>query len=135
LVSALDSAAAELGPIEVVQYSPVPWPEFLRPVLDTTVDDLCAAAAFSILGPAVAIKRALPGMAMLGRGTILFVNGSSAVLPNCNVAGTSVAFNGESAYGQMLHDALAQQNIHVGQLIIPGAIGGGDPSLCTSRSG
>ena len=48
-------------------------------------------------------------------------------VPNRNVAGTSVAFSGESAYGQMLHDALAQQNIHVGLHIIPGAIGGGDP--------
>lgn len=27
----------------------------------------------------------------------------------------------------MLHDALAPRNVHVGQLIIPGAIGGGDP--------
>ncbi|WP_198346991.1 hypothetical protein [Nocardiopsis dassonvillei] len=39
----------------------------------------------------------------------------------------STAFAWESAYGAMLHEALAPENVHVGQLIIPGAIGGGDP--------
>jgi NADP-dependent 3-hydroxy acid dehydrogenase YdfG len=124
---ALETAAAELGPIEVLQYSPVPRKEFLRPVLETTPDDLTAATAFSIVGPVTAVRQVLPGMQNLGRGTILLVNGSSAATPNGNVAGTSVAFAGESAYGAMLHEALAPQNIHVGQLIIPGAIGGGDP--------
>jgi len=127
LTSALASAAEELGPIEVLQYSPVPRAEFLRPVLETTVQDLSAAAEFSILGPVAAAQVVIPGMRQLGRGTILFVNGSSAATPNGKVAGTSIAFSGESAYGLMLHEALKPQHIHVGQLIIPGAIGGGDP--------
>ena len=42
---------------------------------------------------------------------------------NPNVAGTSIAFAAESAYARMLHDALAPENIHAAQLIIPGAIG------------
>lgn len=58
----------------------------------------------------------------LGRGTLLFVNGSSAVRPNPDAAGTSIAFAAESAYAAMLHDALAPDNIHAAQLIIPGAI-------------
>lgn len=123
----LDAAAEELGPVEVLQYSPVPRKEFLRPVLDTTLEDLSAATAFSILGPVTAVQQVLPGMNELGRGTILLVNGSSAATPNGNVAATSIAFAGESAYGAMLHEALAPRNVHVGQLIIPGAIGGGDP--------
>lgn len=127
LARALAAAAAELGPVEVLQYSPVPRREFLRPVLDTTVADLAAAVEFSILGPVTAVGQVLPGMDELGRGTILLVNGASAATPNGKVAGTSVAFAGESAYGAMLHDALKARNIHVGQLIIPGAIGGGDP--------
>lgn len=127
LSQALATAAEELGPVEVLQYSPVPRREFLRPVLDTTVGELAAAVEFSIFGPVVAVQQVLPGMNELGRGTILLVNGASAATPNGNVAGTSIAFAGESAYGAMLHDALAPRNIHVGQLIIPGAIGGGDP--------
>jgi short-subunit dehydrogenase len=127
LRSALDAASGELGPIEVLQYSPVPSREFLRPVLETTAADIAAATEFSILGPLAAVEQILPGFDGLGRGTILLVNGSSAATPNGNVAGTSIAFAGESAYGSMLHEALKPRNIHVGQLIIPCAIGGGDP--------
>lgn len=57
------------------------------------------------------------------------VNGSSAVSPNERVAGTSTAFAGESAYASMLHTALKSEGIQVRQLIIPGAIGGGDPAF------
>ena len=127
LRTALDHAAQDLGPIEVLDYSPLPQQEFLRPVLETTVEDLSAATEFSILGPVAAVQQVLHGMRQLGRGTILLVNGSSAATPNAKVAGTSIAFAGESAYGAMLHEALKPQDIHVGQLIIPGAIGGGDP--------
>lgn len=127
LGAALDEVARELGPIEVLQYSPVPHREFLRPVLETDVADLGAAMEFSTLGLATAIPHVLPGMRRLGHGTILLVNGSSAARPNATVAGTSVAFAAESAYGRMLHEALAVENIHVGQMIVPGAIGGGDP--------
>ena len=48
-------------------------------------------------------------------------------LPVAKFAGTSVAFAGESALGQMLHDALKPDNIHVTQLIIPGGIIKGHP--------
>ena len=122
LIAALDRAAQELGPIEVLEYSPLPQREFLRPVLETTVDDLAAAVEFSVYGPVTAVNQVLAGMRSLGRGSVLFVNGGSGARPNPNVAGTSIAFAGESAYAQMLHDVLAPENIRVGQLIIPGAI-------------
>lgn len=127
LTLALDRAAEDLGPIEVLQFSPVPSAEFLKPVLDTTVEDLQAAAELSILGPATAVRAVLPGMRGTGRGTILFPNGSSAARPSGNVAGTSTAFAGESAYAAMLHEALKPEGVHVAQLIIPGGIDGGDP--------
>ncbi|UUU30292.1 SDR family NAD(P)-dependent oxidoreductase [Streptomyces sp. CA-210063] len=122
LTAALYAAAADLGPIEILQYSPVPRADFMKPVLDTSADDLDAPLAFSVKGPVAGVHAVLPGMRELGRGTVLFVNGSSAVRPNPNVAGTSVAFAAESAYARMLHDALAPENIHAAQLIIPGAI-------------
>ncbi|MFH9588922.1 SDR family NAD(P)-dependent oxidoreductase [Streptomyces luteogriseus] len=122
LTAALYAAAADLGPIEILQYSPVPQAHFMKPVLDTGADDLDAPLAFSVKGPVAAVNAVLPGMGELGRGTLLFVNGSSAVRPNPKVAGTSIAFAAESAYARMLHDALAPQNIHAAQLIIPGAI-------------
>lgn len=127
LSAALDAAAADLGPIEVLQYSPVPAKEFMKPVLETSTEDLVGPIEQSVYGPVTAVQQVLPGMRDLGRGTILFINGGSAVRPSGGVAGTSVAFAGESAYGQMLHDALAPAGIHVAQLIIPRGIGGGEP--------
>ncbi|WP_267715980.1 SDR family NAD(P)-dependent oxidoreductase [Streptomyces sp. CoH17] len=122
LTTALLAATEALGPIEILQYSPVPRADFMKPVLETTAADLDAPLAFSAKGPVTCVKAVLPGMRALGRGTLLFVNGSSAVRPNGNVAGTSMAFAAESAYAAMLHDALAPENIHAAQLIIPGAI-------------
>ena len=126
--SALAIAAGELGPIEVIQYSPIPQPEFLRPMLETTVEDVAAAIEFSVIGPMIAVGHALTGMRSLGRGTILLVNGGSGARPNPRVGANSIAFAAASAYGTMMHDVLAAENIHVGQLIVPQAITQGHPT-------
>jgi NAD(P)-dependent dehydrogenase (short-subunit alcohol dehydrogenase family) len=122
LTTALDAAADALGPVEILQYSPVPRADFMKPVLDMSADDLDAPLSFSVKGPVTCVHAVLPGMRALGRGTLLFVNGGTAVRPHPDRAGTSIAFAAESAYARMLHDALAPENIHAAQLIIPGAI-------------
>ncbi|RDI01021.1 short subunit dehydrogenase [Curtobacterium sp. AG1037] len=125
LRAALEAATEQLGPIEVLQYSPLPAKEFMRPVLETTAEDLVGPVEFSVYGSVNAVRQVLPGMRALGTGTILFVNGGSAVRPGARVTGTSVAFAGESAYAQLLHDAVAEEHVHVGQLIIPFGIDDG----------
>lgn len=122
LEAALAAAAEALGPIEILQYSPIPHRDFMRPVLETAPADLVGPIEFSVYGPATAVREVLPSMRSLGRGTILFVNGGTAVVPHPDRAGTSIAFAAESAYGHLLHDTLAADGIHVAQLIIPGAI-------------
>ncbi|MEU3984828.1 SDR family NAD(P)-dependent oxidoreductase [Streptomyces sp. NPDC026672] len=122
LAAALDAAAEALGTVEVLQYSPLPHPDFMRPVLETTHRDLLGPVEFSVYGPVAAVQRVLPGMRELGRGTILFVNGGTAAVPHADRAGTSIAFAAESAYGHLLHEALAPEGIHVAQLVVPGAI-------------
>ncbi|MGW2701508.1 SDR family NAD(P)-dependent oxidoreductase [Streptomyces sp. NPDC001340] len=122
LVAALKDAAAVLGTVEVLQYSPVPHRDFMRPVLETRHRDLLGPIEFSVYGPVAAVQQVLPGMRALGRGTILFVNGGTAAVPHPERAGTSIAFAAESAYGHLLHDRLAPEGIHVAQLVIPGAI-------------
>jgi len=116
---ALAQAAEQLGPIEVLQYSPLPAKEFMRPVLETVAADLVGPLEFSIYGPVIAAHQVIPGMRSLGRGTLLFINGAIAVRPGATVTGTSIALAGESAYAQLLHDALAPEGIHGAQLIIP----------------
>src|SRR6478752_4259409 len=84
---ALEAASSELGPIEVLQYSPIPHRDFLKPVLETTIADLAGAVEFSILGPFTAVRQVLGDMRSQGRGTIVFVNGGTAVRPRANYAG------------------------------------------------
>lgn len=124
----MEQASAELGSIEVLEYSPIPQKEFLRPVLETTVEDLTAPVEFSIYGQVTAVHQVLGDMRALGRGSILFVNGGSGARPHAAVAGTSIAFAGEGAFAAMLYDTLAAEKIHVEQLIIPGSIELGHPS-------
>ncbi|MFB8348988.1 SDR family NAD(P)-dependent oxidoreductase [Streptomyces niveus] len=127
LAAALDAAASDLGPVEVLQYSPIPRQDFMKPVLETSPADIEGPLAFSVVGPMTAVRQVLPGMRSLGRGTLLFINGGSAVQPHPDRAGTSIAFAAESAYARMLHDVLAGDRIHAAQLIIPGAITLGHP--------
>lgn len=128
LSRALEQVAETLGPVEVLQYSPLPQKDFMRPVLETTPADLVGPVEFSIYGSVAAVHQVLPGMRFLGenRGTILFVNGGSAVTPGRNVTGTSVAFAGQAAYAQLLNEVLGEEGIQVSQLVIPGQIIAGD---------
>ncbi|MBV2356005.1 SDR family NAD(P)-dependent oxidoreductase [Streptomyces sp. J2-1] len=122
LTDALGAAAADLGPVEILQYSPAPHRDFMRPVLETGPRDLLGPIEFSVYGAVAAVREVLPGMRERGRGTLLFVNGGTAAVPHPERAGTSVAFAAESAYAHLLHERLAPEGIHVSQLIIPGAI-------------
>jgi NADP-dependent 3-hydroxy acid dehydrogenase YdfG len=129
IATALERVTETLGPIEVLQYSPLPQKDFMRPVLETTPADMVGPVEFSIYGPIAAVHQVLPGMRFLGKnkGTILFVNGGSAVKPGRTVTGTSIAFAGQAAYAQLLNEELAEEGIQVSQLIIGGAIDGKDP--------
>ena len=122
LEAALAQAAAELGPITVLQYSPLPSRDYLKPVLDLTPELALEALSFSALGLIHAARSVLPAMRAAGEGTIILINGGTSVKARSDFAGTSVAFPAESAYGEMLHDALEGEGIGVVQLVIPGGI-------------
>lgn len=122
LEAALAQAAVELGPITVLQYSPLPSREYLKPVLDLTPELALEALRFSALGLIHAARSVLPAMRAAGEGTIILINGGTSVKARSDFAGTSIAFPAESAYGEMLHDALADEGVHVAQLVIPGGI-------------
>lgn len=69
LVTALETAAGDLGPVETLQFSPVPRADSMRPVLDTTAADLEDPPALSVKGSVTCVHAVLPGMRALGRGT------------------------------------------------------------------
>ena len=122
LEAALQSAAAELGPITALQYIPLPSRDYLKPVLEMTPELALEALQFSALGLIHAARVVLPAMRQAGSGSIVLINGGTSVKARAGFAGTSIAFPAESAYGEMLHDALEGEGIRVNQLVIPGGI-------------
>ncbi|MBM3714650.1 MAG: SDR family NAD(P)-dependent oxidoreductase, partial [Actinobacteria bacterium] len=122
LEKALGRAAEDLGPVSVLQYSPLPSRDYLKPVLDLTPELATEAVQFSLLGLISSVRAVLPAMRESGDGSIILINGGTSVKARAGFAGTSVAFPAESAYGEMLHEALADEGVRVAQLVIPGAI-------------
>lgn len=122
LEAALVRAAAELGPIVALQYSPLPSRDYLKPVLDLTPELALEALQFSALGLIHAVRTVLPAMREAGDGSIILINGGTSVKARAGFAGTSLAFPAESAYGEMLYEALEDEGIYVRQLVIPGGI-------------
>jgi NADP-dependent 3-hydroxy acid dehydrogenase YdfG len=82
LSSAIGSRADRLRAIEVLEYSPVPAGEYMKPVLETTVDDVRPALEFSVLGAVAAVTTVIGPMLERGSGTILFTTGGAAINPN-----------------------------------------------------
>jgi short-subunit dehydrogenase len=127
LSAAIASLAGRLGDVEVLEYSPLPAGEFMKPILETSVEDVRGPLEFSILGAVAAAQAVLGPMRAAGRGTILFTTGGAAINPYPLRAGVGISFAGEVAYARMLHDELADQGIHVGHTAIGGRIApGGD---------
>jgi NADP-dependent 3-hydroxy acid dehydrogenase YdfG len=125
LSGAILRLADELGPVEVLEYSPLPAPEFMKPVLETTVEDVRGPLEFSVLGAVAATQAVIGPMREAGRGTILFTTGGAAVNPYPARAGVGISFAGEVAYARMLHDALGGEGIHVAHTAVAGRIAPG----------
>jgi NADP-dependent 3-hydroxy acid dehydrogenase YdfG len=121
LAAAIASLAERLGPVEVLEYSPLPAPEFMKPILETTVDDVRGPLEFSVLGAVAAARAVLGPMREAGRGTILYTTGGAAINPYPLRAGVGISFAAEVAYARMLHDA----GIHVAHTAIAGRIAPG----------
>ena len=122
LTSAIGSLADRLGAIDVLEYSPVPAGEYMKPVLETTVDDVRAALEFSVLGAVAATTTVIEPMLERRSGTILLTTGGAAINPNPARTGVGIAFAGEVVYARMLHDELRDRGIHVGHTAIGGSI-------------
>jgi NADP-dependent 3-hydroxy acid dehydrogenase YdfG len=126
LSAAVGELADRLGPVEVLEYSPLPAREFMKPILETTVDDVRGPLEFSVLGAVAATTAVLPAMLDAGRGTILFTTGGAAINPYPLRAGVGISFAGEVAYARMLHDELRDRGIHVAHTAIGGRIAPGE---------
>jgi NADP-dependent 3-hydroxy acid dehydrogenase YdfG len=126
LAGAITSLVERLGPVAVLSYSPLPAPEFMKPVLEMTVDDVRGPLEFSVLGSVAAARAVIGPMLEAGNGTILFTTGGAAINPYPARAGVGVSFAGEVAYARMLHDELADKGVHVAHTAVTGRIAPGE---------
>ena len=126
LAAAIRSLADRLGAVEVLEYSPLPAREFMKPILETTVDDVRGPLEFSVLGAVAATQAVIGPMLDAGRGTILFTTGGAAIKPYPLRAGVGISFAGEVAYARMLNEEVAPRGVHVAHTAIPGRIAPGD---------
>jgi NADP-dependent 3-hydroxy acid dehydrogenase YdfG len=126
LSAAIASLAEQLGPVEVLEYSPLPAREFMKPILETTVDDVRGPLEFSVLGAVAAVQTVIGPMLERGKGTILFTTGGAAINPYPLRAGVGISFAGEVAYARMLHDELVERGVHVAHTAIGGRIAPGE---------
>jgi short-subunit dehydrogenase len=125
LSAAISALAGELGPVEVLEYSPLPAREFMKPILETTVDDVRGPLEFSVLGAVAAATAVIGPMLERGSGTILFTTGGAAINPYPLRAGVGISFAGEVAYARMLHDEVKDRGVHVAHTAIGGRIAPG----------
>jgi short-subunit dehydrogenase len=124
--AALAELVEELGPPEVLCVSPLPDLATIKPVADTTEDDLSAALKLGVVGTAAAVQHVLPAMEERGRGTLLFTTGSAVLTPNPERATSGIVNAAQATYFEMLHDALEPRGVHVSHTVIVGPIGGED---------
>jgi NADP-dependent 3-hydroxy acid dehydrogenase YdfG len=126
LQAAITTLADRLGRVEVLEYSPLPAPEFMKPILDTTVEDIRGPLEFSVLGAVAAARAVIGPMREAGRGTILYTTGGAAISPYPARAGVGVSFAAEVAYARMLNEQLSSEGIHVAHIAIAGRIAPGE---------
>jgi NADP-dependent 3-hydroxy acid dehydrogenase YdfG len=122
LTAAIETLAGHNGPVEVLEYSPLPAKEFMKPILETSAEDLRGPLEFSVLGAVTAANAVVGPMIEAGAGSILFTTGGAAIKPYPERAGVGVSFAGEVAYARMLHEELAPKGVHVGHTAIAGRI-------------
>ncbi|ODT21686.1 MAG: hypothetical protein ABS35_16685 [Kaistia sp. SCN 65-12] len=120
LVRALETAAAELGPIDVLVYSPSGTPDGLLTPRQLTVEIEQRSLDVAVLGAIAAVNVVLP--AMPKGGALLFTTAVSAQYPVTFTANFGVAAGAALNYARVLHQDLKPDGIHAGIVSIAGIV-------------
>ncbi len=123
LETALARLTDHLGDVDTMLFSPRPTLSWIKPVLQTTGEDVAAALALNVVAATNAVRCVVDPMLARGSGTLLFTTGGAALEPHRDRAVSGLAYAAESVYVRMLHDALAPAGVLAAQLIVVGGIG------------
>jgi len=115
---ALASLARELGEPTALCFSPLPDVGRIRPVMETTAEDLLASLRLNVAGAAAAVEAVLPAMRAAGAGSLLFTTGSAALYPSPDRAASAVTTTAATTYVGLLREALAGTGVRVGHTVV-----------------
>lgn len=122
LATALESAAARFGPIDVLHYSAPPGSggadaHAVGP-LDVTVDNLAPQIESMCYGAVTATRAVLPAMLAAGSGTLLYTTGASSVTSVPVFVSAGMAGAAVRNWALTLNRALAGKGIYAGHVAI-----------------
>lgn len=123
---AADEIEARFGAIDVLEHSPTPGRLFAGP-LELEPATVSALVDLYLLTPIALVNRLLPGMRERGEGSLLFTMGAAAAHPMPQFAAVSSILPGLRGYIHTLHQALAEDGVYVGALLV-GALIEGSPA-------
>ena len=127
LEAALTSVTEAFGPVDVLEYSPVPSTTEVAPVLDVTPENALLQFRYQVLGAITSVRAVLPDMLARGNGALFFTTGLSAITPMPFLGNAGIAMSGLRNYVYSLNAALAPKGIYAGTLSIGTLITKGDP--------
>ncbi|WP_416971711.1 SDR family NAD(P)-dependent oxidoreductase [Streptomyces sp. 4F14] len=122
----LAEAAGKLGPVDVLEYSPLDTGLGSARVTDAGSADFQRQVDYYLHGAVAAVRESLPGMRERGTGTLLFSTGASSVRPMGGDFG-SVGIGGAAlrSYALSLNTDLAGTGVHAAHIAIAVYIGTG----------
>lgn len=119
LQAAFAAIRAEMGPVDVLEYSPTEWGNGrLYPPLETTTETALGHFKLLVLGAITAVEAVLPDMLERGAGSLLFATGTSAHRPHPFVTSMGISNAGVRNYALCLAQELAPRGVFVATVAI-----------------
>jgi NADP-dependent 3-hydroxy acid dehydrogenase YdfG len=123
-LAAIDAIEAELGPVDVLEYSPTPGVNPGTSPSQVAADMVAPLLDKFVLTPIALAGRVLPGMLKRGDGGLLFPMGAAAKYPMPRMVTGGVALAALRNYVHALHAEVAPQGVYAGTLLIGAVIEG-----------
>ena len=127
IVSAIGAITSELGPIDVLEFSPADPTLAPVDVLEVTAENLQPQIDFYLGGALAAIGAVLPAMVAAGAGTVIVTTGGGSISPAPFLGNINIAAAGLRNWTLNLHNALRDKGVYVAHVGITALIGGGHP--------
>jgi NAD(P)-dependent dehydrogenase (short-subunit alcohol dehydrogenase family) len=117
---------SDLGPVDVLAFTPGPGGAVIASACDVTVDAAVAQFELHVLGAVSAVQHVLPAMLARGTGTVLLTTGASSVVPVPALGNVGIAMAALRNWALALHYELAPRGVHVATVTIATGIRAGD---------